>query len=155
MRVNAERLRRLGTKSMLYRCYLVARFLCDRHARRGLDKTRQLKDGQPNPFVVRGAVLDLPKTRGTEYVRPVPWQTVINTVMVGTKPGRDARRRVQDAFEELRAGAGMAQGEVDPCGIDFDDLGAAVQVFGAAPTRPRPAGLIATASRTDCDSIPD
>ena len=50
-----DRLRQLGPHSTAYRAYVVARFLCDRHARGGTDKTRLLGDGRPNPFIERGA----------------------------------------------------------------------------------------------------
>lgn len=137
MRVNGERLRALGMRSLEYRVYLLACYLLDRHARRGVRKTARLRDGKPNPFIERPAQgRAIPARRAAEYVRVVPWDAMLRAVF--EEPTKDSKRRVLEALERLRDGAGMPDGPdgrklTDPFGIDFREHPGGVQVFGSAP----------------------
>ena len=134
MRINLDRLRRLGRHSTAYRAYIVARFLCDRHARRGVDKTRLLADGTPNPFIERAAQGgQILARRGAEYVRVVPWTAILPVIF--DAPDRKSKRRLLEALEALRDdGLGMPGPDGkrlrDPSGIDFIERVDGVQIFG-------------------------
>ena len=142
MPVNGERLRALGGKSLLYRVYLLGCFLADKHGKDGYSKSRQLADGRPNPFVVRGALGDIPSRRSAEYVRVVPWDVMLRTVFgrVSEQPAKD-REKVEEALHKLRDGAGLPPGVGDRTGgIDFDIVGdRGVQIFGDPQNLNRPA----------------
>ena len=140
MRVNAERLRALGMRSLLYRVYLVCRYLADRNANKGRDKTRTLAGGKPNTFIVRGAVGDIPRGKlAPQYVRPVPWDVMLRTVFgkVSTRPRRD-QPKVVEALNDLRSGAGLHPGGRDAAGIDFEIVRGGIQVFGDPKGNRRP-----------------
>ena len=134
MRICMDRLRRLGKYSTAYRAYIVARWLCDRHARSGVDKTRLLADGRPNPYVERGAHGgQILARRGAEYVRVVPWEVILPVIF--DAPGPNDKRRLLDALKKLEDGLGMPDGPDgnrlrDPFGIDFIERVSGVQILG-------------------------
>ena len=134
MRICMDRLRRLGKYSTAYRAYIVARWLCDRHARSGVDKTRLLADGRPNPYVERGAHGgQILARRGAEHVRVVPWEVILPVIF--DAPGPNDKRRLLDALKKLEDGLGMPDGPDgnrlrDPFGIDFIERVSGVQILG-------------------------